>query len=186
MTTLVPLNIYGVEVFHPINWHLYINPNSTFNFNEGFIKVDKVTTSKKNAASLSVRWAKMKEKVDLEEYVEELEKEFKRKEKRSKKKDKYRMVDKQYFTINGEDMYFLQNDFIANHSIYRIFGQDELVKVYQIIYYSSESQRIIVASLSSTEEEMQKNEKLFKDILFSVRESLSYTENDLKGKTQLA
>lgn len=186
MTHFVPLNIYGVEISHPLNWRLFINPNSTFNFNEGFIKVDKVTTSKKNASSLSVRWATMKSDVNLEEYVEELEKEFKRKEKRSKKKDRYRMADKQYFFMNGRDAYFLQNEFIANHSIYRIFGQDELVKVYQVIFYSSESQRIIVASLSSTEEEMQKNEELFKDILFSVRESLSYTENDLEGKTQLA
>lgn len=73
MNSLIPLTIYGIGVYHPKGWKLFINPNTTFNFNEGMVKIDKESAAKTNAASLSIRWATMKNEVKIDDYVNELD-----------------------------------------------------------------------------------------------------------------
>ncbi|GAA0609977.1 hypothetical protein GCM10009001_29110 [Virgibacillus siamensis] len=172
MNNFIPLTIYGISIRHPRDWQVFINPNNKFTFNEGLIKIDKVTVSKKAATSLSIRWASMKEDVDIDDYVDELEKQFKNKEKRSRHKDRYKIIDKKKGTINGRDAYLLKNEFVANHSIYRILGKNELVRVLQLLFYSEETGRMIVASLSTTPEELENNEDMFLEILTSLQEGI--------------
>ncbi|MFD1708148.1 hypothetical protein ACFSCZ_15605 [Siminovitchia sediminis] len=176
MTKKVPLNVYGISVYHPDNWQIFINPNNKFTFNEGLIKVDKVKGTKKAEASLSIRWAKMLQDITLDEYVEELEKQFERKQKRSRNKDQYRINSKSKLTlIDGTDAYLLENEFVANHSIYRILGKDELIKVLQVMFYSPESKRMVVASLSTASESLEKYRADFMDILSTLHEDLQTT-----------
>lgn len=173
---VIPLNLYGITIHHPEDWRLFINPNNKITYDEGLVKIDKVTVSKKASTSLSIRWAKMRNDITLDDYIDKLEKEFKRKEKKSRNKDKYRIVDKQKLRLNGREAYLIKNEFVANHSIYRILGKDELVKVLQLIFYSEETKRIGVASLSATPSEMKRNEADFKEILFSFHEDRGYKE----------
>lgn len=176
MLKKVPLNVYGISVYHPENWQIFINPNNAFTFNEGLIKIDKVKGTKKAEASLSIRWAKMVQEITLDEYVEELEKQFKKKEKRSRNKDHYQITNKSKLTlIDGTAAYLLENEFVANHSIYRILGKDELVKVLQVLFYSPESKRMVVASLSTASDSLEKYREDFMDILTTLHEDLQTT-----------
>lgn len=173
----VPFNIYGIGVKHPEKWQVFINPNNKLTFEEGLVKVDRVTVNKSEAASLSIRWGKMKEKVSLESYVDELEKQFNKKEKRSRNKDKYKINHKQKCFINNTKAYLLENEFIANHSIYRVFGKSEKVKVFQMLFFSEETSRMVVASLSAKPTEFAKNKELFMEILSSLHEDTTFIEN---------
>ena len=178
MDKYIKLNVYGIGIFHPRDWQIFINPNNKFTFNEGLIKVDKVTVGeKKKQTSLSIRWAKMKQDITVDEYVEELENQFSKKEKRSRHKDQYKILEKSKCIIDGKEAYILHQEFVANHSIYRFFGKEELVKVLQVLFFSKETQRMLVATLLTTPEELQKNEGLFKEVLSSLHE-------DLAGKSQ--
>lgn len=170
MKHLVPFTLYGIGIQHPQDWQIFINPNNKFTFDEGLVKIDKATTEKKSAASLSIRWAKMKENVNLHEYVTELERQFQKKEKKSRNKDRYKIIEKKKCTIDEKQAYLIESEFVANHSIYRIFGKDELVRVLQIAFYSEQTGRMVVASLSTTSEELAKSEENFMDILTSLHE----------------
>ncbi|GGK01513.1 hypothetical protein GCM10007063_24760 [Lentibacillus kapialis] len=179
MDNFIPLNIYGIGIKHPQNWQIFINPNNKFTFHEGLIKIDKVTIAKKTATSLSIRWANMRENVNLDDYINVLEKQFQKKEKRSRHKDRYKINEKIKCTVDGKNAYLLKNEFVANHSIYRIFGKDELVKVLQLLFYSEQSYRMVVASLSTTPEELEENEDTFIEILMSLHEQIDQTaKND--------
>ncbi len=178
MINSVPLNIYGIRINHPVDWQVFVNPNSKFTFDEGLIKVDKVKGSQKAKASLSIRWAKMVDDITLDEYVEELEKQFKWKEKRSRRKDRYKIVSKSKIQMNGTEGCLLENEFVANHSIYRIFGKDELVKVLQVFFYSKETKRMVVASMSMSPEELKRNRDQFVEILTTLHEDLNTGRTD--------
>ncbi|WP_408008423.1 hypothetical protein ACJROX_27840 [Pseudalkalibacillus sp. A8] len=171
------LNVYGVSISHPKDWQIFINPNNKFTFDEGLVKIDKVTEgSKKKETSLSIRWAKMKQPIELEEYVEELKNQFKKKERKSRNRERFKIIKKIKCTIGERDAYLLQKEFIANHSIYRVFGKDERVKVLQMLFYSEKTQRMLIASLLTTPEEFKKNEEQFKDILFTLHENMEPTQ----------
>lgn len=174
MTRKVPLNVYGICVHHPEDWQIFINPNNKFTFNEGLIKIDKVKGTKKAEASLSIRWAKMIKDITLDEYVEELGKQFERKEKRSRNKDQYKITNKSKLSlIDGTDAYLLENEFVANHSIYRILGKDELVKVLQVLFYSRKTKRMVIASLSTASESLERYRENFMGILTTLHEDIN-------------
>lgn len=179
MTSLVPLNIYGIGIEHPVNWQLYFNPSNELNFDEGLVKIDKVDEEKKASTSLTLRWAKMNGKISLDEYIEELHTQFTKKEKRSRNKDKYQINDVVKYEVDGKEAYLIKNEFIANHSIYRILGKDEMVKVLQLITFSEDTERIIIASLSTTPEELKQNENYFIDILETLHEATHKTNEIL-------
>jgi len=180
MEQFLPLSVYGVSISHPSDWKIFINPNTKFTFDEGQIKIDKVKGPKEKSTSLTIRWAKMNHEITLDEYIEELEQQFKKKEKKSRNKDRYSIVEKTKCMVNGVEAFLLHQEFVANHSIYRILGKDELVKVLQIMIYSKNTQRMIVASLLTTPEELKENEQILKEILFSLRE-----ETNEREKTEL-
>ncbi|MBY7144567.1 hypothetical protein KFZ56_16215 [Virgibacillus sp. NKC19-3] len=177
MNNFIPLNIYGIGIRHPRDWQVFINPNNKFTFDEGLIKIDKVTVSKKSAASLSIRWANMKEDINIDDYVDELEKQFQNKEKRSRRKDRYKIIEKIKCTVDNRNAYLLKNEFVANHSIYRILGKEELVKVLQVLFYSEQTGRMVVASLSTTPEELAESEHTFIEMLTSLYED-AYVANE--------
>ncbi|WP_289483730.1 hypothetical protein [Fictibacillus enclensis] len=185
MNSLIPLTIYGIGVYHPKGWKLFINPNTTFNFNEGMVKIDKESAAKTNAASLSIRWATMKNEVKIDDYVNELDLQLQKKQKKSRNKDKYRILRREKHRLNGKDACLIENEFIANHSIYRIFGKDELVKVLQLFFYSKESGRMIVASLSATEEEMKRNKEGYKETLLSLHENINQVQTENVKRTKI-
>jgi len=178
MNNFVPLTIYGVGIEHPTNWRLYFSPNNNLNFEEGLVKIDKVDKEQKSSTSLTLRWARMNGDIDLEEYVKELNTQFSKKEKRSRNKDKYQINETIECNINGKNAYLIKNEFIANHSIYRILGKNELVKVLQVIIFSEETERILIASLSTTPEELKDNEEYYIEILMTLNET-TYTNDKL-------
>lgn len=178
MFDLVPLNIYGVYVCHPKQWQLYFNPNTKINFDEGLVKIDKVDTNKNSATSLTVRWAKMYEDITLDEYVNELEKQFEYKQRKSKNKDRYKINKVSEFTLDtNQKAYIIKSEFVANHNIYRLFGKSELVKVIQVVTYSEETKRMIIASLSTTPEEYKYNESNFVTFLTKLKEDTNSNKN---------
>ncbi|GGB54461.1 hypothetical protein GCM10011409_35090 [Lentibacillus populi] len=178
MNDFIPLNAYGIGIQHPRDWQIFINPNNKFTFNEGLIKIDKITISKRASTSLSLRWASMKKDVNLHDYVDELEKQFQKKEKRSRHKDRYKITEKIKCAVDGKDAYLLKNEFVANHSIYRVFGKNELVKVLQMLFYSERTSRMLVATLSTTPEELVENEDTFIEILSSLHEDVHEAKED--------
>src|SRR5699024_5530027 len=100
-------------------------------------------------------------------------------EKRSRNKDKYQINDVVKYEVDGKEAYLIKNEFIANHSIYRILGKDEMVKVLQLITFSEDTERIIIASLSTTPEELKQNENYFIDILETLHEATRKTDEIL-------
>lgn len=168
----IRMNVYGVSIEHPVDWQIYINSQNKFSFNEGLIKIDKVDGEKKNQISLTIRWAKMKKDINLEDYIEELEKQFRKKEKKSRHKDSYKIMDKKRWMIDGKEAYFLHNQFQANHNVYRFLGKDELVETLQIVYYSKETKRMIIGTLLTTPEELRVSKTELMNILSSLREDI--------------
>ncbi|MEN1969834.1 hypothetical protein WMZ97_17360 [Lentibacillus sp. N15] len=177
---LLLFNVYGIGIYHPSDWQVFVNPNNKFTFKEGLVKIDKISVSNKTATSLSIRWASMRENIDLNDYVNELTKEFLKKEKKSRNKDRYKINEKLKYKVDGKEAYLLKTEFVANHSIYRIFGKDELVKVLQLLFFSKQTKRMVVASLSTTPEELNKNEDMFMKVLTSLNEQTCMdTKKDL-------
>ncbi|MDV2686938.1 hypothetical protein RYX56_21545, partial [Alkalihalophilus lindianensis] len=83
---------------------------------------------------------------------------------------RYKIIEKTKCLVGGEEAYLLHQEFVANHSIYRIMGKDESVKVLQVLFFSKKTNRMVVASLLTTPEKLKENEQLYKDILFSLNE----------------
>ncbi|MCK3658686.1 hypothetical protein A4G18_08180 [Pasteurellaceae bacterium Pebbles2] len=149
MNDLCELSIYGVKIFHPIEWSVMINPASKFEFNEGEIKVDNL----KSELSLSLRWALMKDDITPNDYISELKETFLEKERKSKGKEIYRLLD--FFekeNVKGENLCFLNTEIYANHSILGVFRKREMVKSIQAIYFSKTTRRIIIATISSVKD----------------------------------
>ncbi|NGP46649.1 hypothetical protein G4V62_17485 [Bacillaceae bacterium SIJ1] len=180
MNNNVPFNVYGIGINHPRDWQIIVNPNKTFTFNEGFVKIDHMTKGKTAAASLAIRWAMMKDDIAVDDYVLELEKEFKKNEKKSRNKERYRLVDKTKIHLNGNDAFILENECISNHSLYRMFGKDERLTVLQCMFYSQETKRMIVASITTHGKVLIKDKDFYLQILHSLHETL--TDSSVKSQ----
>lgn len=174
MTEFIPLNVYGVSISHPKDWQIFINPNNKFTFNEGIIKIDKVMSkSNKNATSLTLRWAKMRDIINLKEYIDQLDKEFQRKAKKSRNKDKYEILNKKASkNIYGESVYLVHALISANHHVIRVFGKQEIINLLQVVMFSEKTKRMIIASLLSTPEEYEGNYEQFHYILRTLNENI--------------
>lgn len=172
----INLNIYGININHPKDWQIIINPNHKFTFNEGLVKVEKVTSVEEEETSLAIRWGKMKEDIDINDYVEELENQYKEKEEKSRNQDRYKMFRKEKILLNDTtEAYFIKSKIIANHSIYRIMGKEELIEVLQMVTYSKKTKRIIIASVSTTSEALKLNEDEIMKMLRTLQENLNST-----------
>lgn len=168
MAELIPFQAYRVKILHPDTWHIFINSNKSFDFHDGFVKIDHSTEKHApNQASLSIRWAKLQKEITIEEYMEELKIQYTKKQKKNKK-DHFEILSTEPVHELLHPSYLMRSSIQANHSVYRALGKEEIIQSLQLTTYCEVTKRIVIASISCTPEDMEAQKDLYHDILFSL------------------
>ncbi len=165
---LIPFQIYRVGILHPDTWQIYVNPSKTFAFHDGFAKIDRsADKNSRDQASLSLRWAKLKKPITIDEYMEEIQLQYKRKQKKNKK-DHFEIVSIEQTKGLPHKAYLMYSSIRANHSVYRSLGKEETILSMQLTTYCDITRRLVIASIASKPEDFKEKEELYKKILFSL------------------
>ncbi len=168
MTELIPFQAYRVKILHPDTWQIFINPRKPFDFSDGFVKMDR--SGEKHArqqASLSVRWARLKKEISIEDYMEELQTQYTKKQKKNKK-DHFEILSIEPINDLLHSSYLMYTSIRANHSVYRALGKEETISSMQLTTYCEVTKRILIANIASTKEDLASQKELYQDILFSL------------------
>jgi hypothetical protein len=102
------------------------------------------------------------------EYFEKIDQECKKKYKT--KKDDLQIVEKKVIkNDDGQEMCFIVTKFRATQGLFKNISKMTMLQIYNAAYYCQESKRIIIISLISTPERMEKDNDLFMDVILSVK-----------------
>lgn len=166
---LIPFQVYRIGILHPDTWHIYVNPSKSFSFHDGFAKIDR--SSEKNCtdhASLALRWAKLKQAVTIDEYMEEIKAQYKRKQKKNKK-DHFEILSIEAVDGLPHKSYLMVSAVRANHSVYRAMGKEESIRSMQLTTYCDITRRLVIASIAFSPEDSSKKVDTYKEMLFSLK-----------------
>ncbi len=168
MLELIPFQAYRVKILYPDTWHIFINPSKSFDYYDGFVKIDRSSErNSPNQASLSVRWAKMQKEITIDEYMEELKMQYAKKQKKNKK-DHFEILSMEPVKGLSHKAYLMHTSIKANHSIYRAFGKEETVCSMQLTTYCEITKRILIASIASVPEDIKAQREHYQQMLFSL------------------
>lgn len=166
---LIPIQIYGLSLSYPKSWQIFINSNKPFLWNDGFMKIDSsASTPKSPQTSISVRWAQINKHIDIEEYINEVKKQYIIKQKKNKK-DSFRILKIEPCEQTTHPAYLVYSSIIANHSVYRSFGHSERLRTLQLTTHCADTDRLIIVSITATENDFLINEAYYLKILYSLQ-----------------
>lgn len=165
---LIPFEVYQVRILYPQSWSVFIIPNQEFTFSNGTVKIDHSLEGKLEKISLSLRWVQVDKDLNIDEYMEKLINQFGRKQSKNKK-DKYVINAVEDIEGMQHKAKLLTSTITANHSVYRKFGKDETFRTFQINTICPETNRLVIASVTSDEETFEQKKDFFYTILKSLR-----------------
>lgn len=166
--TLTPFQAYKIGILYPDTWHIFVNPSKSFSFHDGFAKIDR-SASKQciDQASLAIRWAKLKQEITIDQYMEEIKIQYTEKQKKNKR-DRFKILSITPAEGLPHKAYLMTTSIHANHSVYRSIGKEEQILSSQLTMYCNDTNRLVIASIASTPEDFEKKSDLYKEILFSL------------------
>lgn len=167
-TNLIPFQVYGITILHPDNWHVFINPSKPFDYYDGFAKIDRsAEKAAREQVSLSLRWARLDRETSIDEYMEELKLQYEKKQKKNKR-DHFEIESIEPLEGMAHKSYLMRSRIRANHSVYRTLGKEETICSLQLTTYCDVTKRLVIASISSTEKNLELHENLYNKILLSL------------------
>ena len=166
MTNNTELKIYELSIKYPKDWNIYIHPTIPFLFDGGSLKIENVVEDKEAQVSLGIRWTKTNKNINIDDYIEELKNQYSIKQKKNKK-EFYEIINSTEIELSHK-AYLIYSKIISNHGIFGILTKDESLESLQVCTFCDKTNRVIVASLTTSENNMKKNYDNYKNILCSL------------------
>ena len=158
---------YGLSVTHPENWKIYINPHKTFSINDGFVKIDKQSNDKKEQVSFAISWETSEsDEYFAERYSETIKNQFKGV---LKDKNRFEFYKNEIIQFQKHKACYVYTKYVPNTNFYRKASRSEQLEVMQLAYYCEISNKIIVGTITASQNHMRENYDELEKMLFSIK-----------------
>lgn len=161
-------SVYGIKFDHEDDWVIHIDPIKTFHPSNGSVKVEYMNKDSIAEATLRVTWNQAPEGISsfAEHYFNQLDKQYKKTIKNSKR---YKILHKEVIVHNGHKACLSHIALNSSTHFIRPIGKSVDLEILELALHCEHSNRIILATISSTMEYFQNHETELNNLLFSLK-----------------
>lgn len=185
MEHLCTLALFGMQVQYNPNWRIIPDNAYSLNFDSGLLRFEENVVEKRSRISMGLRWERSQTDSEtfLREFSENIQAEY-RKAIKGKGRQFELLRDEVVESPCGNQLRIVETQYKATQSLLNAANQMQRLRVCNAALYCESTHRIVVYSLVTTPQYMEKHQAYLEGILLSLQTSPVYPPEEEAAQMQ--